>query len=85
LLGLVEEGDAVVLRDLDEFKALNDVRDHQAGDDALAAFGTIVREVLRSGEVAIRYGGDEILLVLTRAGSEARTPRSRGYVHVGLV
>lgn len=69
LLGLVEEGDAVVLLDLDEFKALNDVRGHQAGDDALAAFGTIVREVLRSGDVAIRYGGDEILLVLTRAGS----------------
>ena len=85
LLGLVEEGDAVVLLDLDEFKALNDVRGHQAGDDALAALGTIVREVLRSGDVAIRYGGDEILLVLTRAARQARTPRSRGYVHVGLV
>ena len=69
MLGLVEEGDAVVLLDLDEFKALNDVRGHQAGDDALAAFGTIVREVLRSGDVAIRHGGDEILLVLSRAGS----------------
>jgi len=69
LLGLIEEGDAVVLIDLDEFKALNDVRGHQAGDAALAAFGTIVREVLRAGDVAIRYGGDEILLVLTRAGS----------------
>lgn len=57
-------GDAVVLMDLDGFKAVNDSRGHQAGDEILADFGRVVRTVLRSSDLAVRYGGDEVMLLL---------------------
>jgi diguanylate cyclase (GGDEF)-like protein len=63
-------GDAVVLIDLDGFKAINDSKGHQVGDDILATFGHSVRGVLRSTDIALRYGGDEIMLVLPQAGVE---------------
>ncbi|MEO6575154.1 MAG: diguanylate cyclase [Polyangiaceae bacterium] len=56
---------AVVMLDLDHFKAVNDTYGHQAGDGALVHFATAVREVLRGGEdVAFRYGGEEFVLLL---------------------
>jgi diguanylate cyclase (GGDEF)-like protein len=63
-------GDSVVLIDLDGFKAINDSMGHQVGDDILATFGYSVRSVLRSTDTALRYGGDEIMLVLPGAGVE---------------
>ncbi len=70
VLERTDEGDAVVLIDLDGFKAVNDSKGHQAGDDNLATFGHSVRSVLRSTDIALRYGGDEIMLVLPQAGVE---------------
>jgi diguanylate cyclase (GGDEF)-like protein len=70
VLGRTEIGDAVVLIDLDGFKAINDTDGHPVGDDILATFGHSVRAVLRSTDVALRYGGDEIMLVLPQAGAE---------------
>lgn len=60
-------GDAVVLLDLDGFKAVNDSSGHRAGDDVLAAFGSCVRSVLRPSDLAVRYGGDEVMLMLPGA------------------
>ena len=60
----VEPGDAVVLCDLDHFKALNDTRGHQAGDHTLAAFGGLLRTSLRAGDYGARYGGEEFVLIL---------------------
>jgi diguanylate cyclase (GGDEF)-like protein len=70
VLDRTDVGDAVVLIDLDGFKAINDSKGHQVGDDILAAFGHSVRCVLRSTDIALRYGGDEIMLVLPQAGAE---------------
>ena len=77
-----EVGDAVVLIDLDGFKAINDSMGHQVGDDILSTFGHSVRSVLRSTDIALRYGGDEIMLVLPQAGveqSDALLERLRYY------
>ena len=52
-------GDAVVFLDLDHFKNLNDTLGHVAGDRELAAFGAVLREQVREGDVAARYGGEE--------------------------
>jgi diguanylate cyclase (GGDEF)-like protein len=71
LLELLEAGDAIVLLDLDHFKQVNDERGHHVGDLVLSDFGKTVREALRSGDVAVRYGGDEVLLMLPRAGDGA--------------
>gem|GEM_PF-1302047 len=54
----------LVLFDLDRFKAVNDRFGHPAGDAALAAFAKVLRQHARSGDIACRYGGEELALVL---------------------
>ena len=57
----------LIMADLDRFKKLNDTFGHQAGDKALRTFSDTVREALRSGDRAARWGGEEFLLVLMGA------------------
>jgi diguanylate cyclase (GGDEF)-like protein len=56
---------AVVLADLDEFKRVNDVYGHPAGDEVLKAFAEALLETVRESDVAGRWGGEEFALVLT--------------------
>lgn len=55
---------AVAMFDLDHFKEFNDVRGHQAGDRLLVAAGAAWREHIREGDVLVRYGGEEFLLLM---------------------
>jgi diguanylate cyclase (GGDEF)-like protein len=61
---------AVALCDADCFKAYNDRFGHLAGDQALRMIASTIRSALRSGDVAYRYGGEELLLVLRNVGAE---------------
>jgi diguanylate cyclase (GGDEF)-like protein len=54
----------VVLLDLDEFKYINDTYGHAAGDLVLQEFAAALNRVIRSGDLAVRLGGDEFLLIL---------------------
>ncbi len=54
----------VVMLDLDHFKIVNDQLGHAAGDKLLVFVGELLRHCLRRDDVAVRYGGDEFLLVL---------------------
>jgi two-component system cell cycle response regulator len=54
----------VVLLDLDEFKYINDTFGHAAGDLVLQEFAAALNRVIRSGDLAVRMGGDEFLLIL---------------------
>jgi diguanylate cyclase (GGDEF)-like protein/PAS domain S-box-containing protein len=54
----------VAMLDLDRFKNLNDTLGHHAGDTMLREVGNVLRETLRKSDTAIRYGGEEFLLVL---------------------
>ncbi|SHE98138.1 diguanylate cyclase (GGDEF) domain-containing protein [Desulfofundulus australicus DSM 11792] len=54
----------VVFIDLDNFKPINDILGHGAGDGVLAAFGKMLVENLKGRDLAVRWGGDEFLLVL---------------------
>ena len=65
------ESFAVALCDVDRFKAYNDHLGHLAGDQALRRLAGTVRAVLRAGDAAYRYGGEELLLVLRSADAEA--------------
>lgn len=58
---------AVVLFDLDDFKGYNDEYGHSAGDEALRAFGAVLKANTRRMNLGARYGGEEFLAVL--AGS----------------
>lgn len=55
---------SVFLFDLDEFKALNDREGHAAGDAVLKHVADAIRRVVRESDVAVRYGGDEFLILL---------------------
>ena len=57
---------AVVLLDLDGFKAINDQYGHAAGDAALVAVARALESVVRSGDVLARLGGDEFVVLLSR-------------------
>jgi diguanylate cyclase (GGDEF)-like protein len=59
---------ALVLLDIDSFKAANDRQGHQEGDRLLRAFASALGETLRESDVAGRIGGDEFAAVLLEAG-----------------
>lgn len=63
---LAEHG-AVLLLDIDHFKAINDQLGHAAGDDCLRKIGTIMRNAVRGGDTAGRIGGEEFLVVMPGA------------------
>lgn len=62
---------AVVLLDVDRFKRFNDVYGHQAGDRVLALAGRAVAGAVRGIDLAGRYGGEEIVLLLVDVEAEA--------------
>ncbi|MGH2868710.1 MAG: diguanylate cyclase [Solirubrobacteraceae bacterium] len=62
------DGIAVAVCDVDHFKAYNDRLGHLAGDQALRAIAATVRGALRAGDVAYRFGGEELLFVMRDTG-----------------
>ena len=66
----------IIMLDLDHFKAFNDGFGHGAGDELLRRLGALMREHLRSGDVACRYGGEEFLLILPEAPLAVTTRRA---------
>ena len=66
---LRNEDAAVLILDIDKFKAINDRFGHNVGDAALKEVAERLREQLRAADVVARYGGEEFLAVLT--GAEA--------------
>src|SRR5205823_14021587 len=59
---------ALLVLDLDDFKAINERVGHLAGDDVLAETAARVRGALRASDVACRVGGDEFAVILPEAG-----------------
>lgn len=61
----------LALLDVDHFKQVNDRHGHLLGDRALKAVADAITASVRSGDVAVRYGGEEFLLVLPATGLTA--------------
>jgi diguanylate cyclase (GGDEF)-like protein len=54
----------IVVMDLDKLKAINDRHGHAAGSAALRAVGEVLRRAIRETDLAVRYGGDEFVVLL---------------------
>ncbi len=61
---------ALLLLDIDYFKRINDTYGHDAGDTVLRAVGKLLLSGLRTEDTACRFGGEEMLLVLTEISVE---------------
>jgi diguanylate cyclase (GGDEF)-like protein len=70
-----EDGLAVVMIDLDHFKAFNDEWGHEAGDLVLLGVAEALLDGLRASDIACRYGGEEILVVMPGADAEEAVAR----------
>jgi diguanylate cyclase (GGDEF)-like protein len=61
---------SLVLVDIDHFKRVNDTWGHEAGDAVLRQVARILHDGVRSVDICVRYGGEEIAMLLSQTESE---------------
>lgn len=61
---------SLILADIDHFKQFNDTWGHQAGDLVLKEVARVVRSACRATDIAARYGGEELAVILLETGEE---------------
>lgn len=60
----VNPGLVLLTIDLDNFKAVNDIHGHPAGDEAIVTVANILKKLTRTGDVVARLGGDEFAVLM---------------------
>ncbi|MDD2784364.1 MAG: diguanylate cyclase, partial [Sulfuricurvum sp.] len=68
---------ALMFLDLDNFKPLNDVFGHNAGDSLLIEVAQRLLSVVREGDTAARFGGDEFIVLLSDIGNDVSTAHEK--------
>jgi diguanylate cyclase (GGDEF)-like protein len=71
LLDELQEGDAVMIVDIDNFKVVNDRHGHSRGDELLIELADHLRSNVRDPQLVARYGGDEFVVILPRVEGSA--------------
>ncbi|MGG6238110.1 PAS domain S-box protein [Nodosilinea sp. AN01ver1] len=66
----------VIMLDIDHFKRFNDTYGHEAGDRVLQAVGQLLLDSVRGSDIACRYGGEEMILVLPGSSPEVTLVRA---------
>jgi diguanylate cyclase (GGDEF)-like protein len=67
---------ALLMIDLDGFKAINDKHGHQIGDVILRQVGAAIQANIRRSDFCARYAGDEFVVVLTHCGRDEANARA---------
>lgn len=67
---------AVIMIDVDHFKALNDTYGHVTGDSTLKFIADFLLGSIRSSDIACRYGGDEFILILPECSRKEAAERA---------
>lgn len=62
-------GVSAIMFDLDRFKAVNDRYGHSAGDEVLVKVAEVILQECRESDIAIRYGGEELLIFVPSGNS----------------
>lgn len=70
------QGTALILIDVDNFKAINDAYGHPGGDEVLVQLADVLIKGSRSTDVVSRLGGDEIALLLPGCSADVLTARA---------
>ena len=70
-------GFVLALSDLDKFKTINDTHGHEAGDEVLVYFASLLRAELEAGTAAGRLGGDEFCMLIPDSAAETTLERIR--------
>lgn len=60
----------LAILDLDHFKQINDIHGHMKGDEVLKGVAEILLATTRRADIPVRYGGDELMLVLPEISIE---------------
>ncbi|WP_415397849.1 GGDEF domain-containing protein [Sulfurimonas sp. CS5] len=61
---------SVMMLDVDFFKMVNDTYGHDIGDKVIVELACVIKESIREADLAIRYGGEEFVLLLHNANNE---------------
>ncbi|QSZ41425.1 diguanylate cyclase [Sulfurimonas aquatica] len=65
-----DETYSVLMLDVDFFKSVNDTYGHDIGDKVIVEIGKLLKESIREADLAIRYGGEEFVVMLHNADDE---------------
>jgi diguanylate cyclase (GGDEF)-like protein len=79
---------SIIMVDIDHFKQFNDTFGHEAGDTVLRSLGQFLGQQVRGSDIACRFGGEELTLILPNASLEVAATRAeqlrQGVSHLQL-
>jgi diguanylate cyclase (GGDEF)-like protein len=61
---------SLIVADIDFFKQVNDIWGHQAGDEVITSFGTLIGKTIRECDIAARVGGEEFCIAVWNCANE---------------